>query len=89
MENMLASKSDLTVLARNNLTLTGVKKIRSTEPTSVVAQLDNCTIIISGQNLSVQSASISSGELELTGSITSVRWAKTQVKKWSVKNMFR
>ena len=89
MENLATSKSDLTVLSRNNLTLTGVKKIKSTEPNQVVAQLDNCTIIISGQNLSVQSASISTGELELTGAVTNVRWAKTQSKKWSMKNMFR
>ena len=86
---MTTTKSDLTVMARNTLTLTGVKKIKSTEPASVVAQLDNCTIVINGSGLSVESASIQTGELELKGIITSVRWLKTQNKKWSVKNMFK
>jgi len=87
---METSKSDLTVLNRNNLRLTGVKKIRSTEPNCVVAVLDNCTIVINGSNLSVQAASIQTGELELGGVVSSVRWTKSSGnKKWSVKNMFR
>ena len=81
--------SDLSVIARNSLTLTGVKKIKSTEPTTVVVELSDCSVVISGSGLNVQSASIQTGNLELSGSVTGVRWMKTQTKKWSLKNMFR
>ena len=89
LSNPGTTKSDLSVLSRNSLTLTGVKKIRSTASEQVVVQLDNCTVLITGSGLNVQSASIQTGELELSGNVSGVRWVKTQAKKWSIKNMFR
>jgi sporulation protein YabP len=92
MENNLntsSTKSNLTLNNRNNLTITGVKKVRTTEPTSVVLNLENCSLIISGSNLTVQNINISSGVLELTGSVNSIRYTSGVGRKFSFKNMFK
>lgn len=90
MDNATTSKSDLTVLQRNQLSLTGVRRVKSSEPTQVVAVLDNCSIVISGVNLTVDNVSIAAGTLDVMGLVTGVRWMqKVGARKFSVKNMFR
>jgi hypothetical protein len=85
------TKSNMTVTGRGQLALSGVKKVRSAEPSQVVAVLDNCQIIIQGANLSVQNVNIPSGILELTGAVNSIRYtgAGSVARKFSFKNMFR
>ena len=80
---------DLSLKGRNALSLTGVKKIKSAEPNQVVAVLDNCSIIVSGSNLSVQNVSISSGLLDLTGTINGIKYTNSTQTKFSFKNVFK
>ena len=87
MEN---EKSDLTLLNRNQLTVTGVKKIKSSEPEQIVLILHNAALVVSGANLFVVSASIQSGEVEIGGLVKSMRYTGVSDKhKFSFKNMFR
>jgi len=84
------TKSNLSLTGRGALALTGVKKVRSTEPAQVVAILDNCQIIISGANLSVQNVNIPSGILELTGQVNSIKYSGAgSARKFQFKNMFK
>jgi sporulation protein YabP len=83
------TKSNLSLTARNVLSLSGVKKVKSTEPSNVIAVLDNCQIIIQGSNLNVQNVNIPSGILELTGQVNSIRYTGSSAKKFSFRNMFR
>lgn len=83
------TKSNLTLTGRNAISLTGVKKVRSTEPAQVVALLDNCGIIIQGTNLSVQNVNIPSGILELVGQINSIKYTGGMSRKFSLKNIFK
>ena len=85
------TKSNLSITGRNALSLSGVKKVRSAEPSQVAAILDNCQIIIQGTNLNVQNVNIPSGILELTGSVNSIRYTGTGsvARRFSFKNMFR
>jgi len=85
------TKSNITITGRTSLSLSGVKKVRSAEPSQVIAVLDTCQIIIQGANLNVQNVQIQSGILELTGTINSVRYTGTGslARKFSFKNMFR
>ncbi|MCL2846233.1 MAG: hypothetical protein FWE38_00920 [Firmicutes bacterium] len=80
---------DLTLANRSLLTLTGIKKIKSSEPGQVVAALENCMIVITGSNLSVQSASVKEGNLEISGMVTSIKYTNTVKKGFSIRNMFR
>ena len=83
------TKSNLSLTGRNVFSLTGVKKIKSAEPSSVIAILDNCQIIIQGANLNVQNVNIPSGILELTGQVNSIRYSGASAKKFSLRNMFK
>ena len=87
----LNTKSNLSITGRAAVSLSGVKKVRSAEPSQIAAVLDNCQIIIQGTNLSVQNVNIPSGILELTGTINSIRYtgAGLAARKFSIKNMFK
>lgn len=87
MEN---EKSDLTLLNRNQLNVTGVKKIKSSEPEQIVLILANAALVIGGTNLFVVSASIQTGEVSISGMVKSLRYTGvTDKRKFSFKNMFR
>ncbi|MCL2570406.1 MAG: YabP/YqfC family sporulation protein [Firmicutes bacterium] len=83
------TKSELTLINRNGLSLSGVKKVISSEPTMVVIKLENCNTVISGSNLAVQNLSIKEGILELGGVVNQIKYTSVTSKRFSVKNMFR
>ena len=80
---------ELVLKNRNNLSLTGIKKIKTAEPNQVVAVLENSSIVINGTNLSVQNVSVANGLLELTGAINGIKFVNSTQTKFSVKNMFK
>ena len=80
---------DLKLENRKVLSLTGIKKVKTTEPTCVVAVLDETMIIITGQNMSVEGLSIKDGTLEIHGLVDSIKYTKSQARKFSIRNMFR
>ncbi|MBO4823151.1 MAG: YabP/YqfC family sporulation protein [Clostridia bacterium] len=87
MEN---EKSDLTLLNRNQLNVTGVKKIKSSEPEQIVLILHDAALVICGVNLFVVAASIQTGEVSIGGLVKSLRYTGVSDKrKFSFKNMFR
>ena len=87
MEN---EKSDLTLVNRNQLNVTGVKKIKSSEPEQIVLILHDTALMIGGTNLFVVSASIQTGEVSIGGLVKSLRYTGVSDKrKFSFKNMFR
>jgi hypothetical protein len=82
--------SDLTLSGRIKLSVTGVKKIKSSEPTQIVLILSNCAMVIGGTNLYIVTASISTGEIEILGRIDNIKYTGTAEKqKFSIKNMFK
>ena len=86
MEN---EKSDLTLINRNQLTVTGVKKIKSSEPDQIVLILHNAALVVGGADLFVVSASIQSGEVAIGGLVKSMRYTGVNDKrKFSFKNLF-
>jgi sporulation protein YabP len=88
MENT-TTKSNLTLNNRNELNLTGIKKVKSTEPTLIIANIDNGNIIINGNNLSVQQLDVKEGILSVTGVVNSIKYSANVSKSFSLKNMFK
>jgi len=83
-------KTDLTLSGRSKLNVNGVKKIKSSEPEQVVLVLPASAMMIAGVNLSVVAASIQTGEVEITGTVNSIKYTGvTDRKRFSLKNMFR
>ena len=83
------TKSNLSLTGRTTLNISGIKKVKSTEPNRVTAVLDNCLIVICGSNLSVQNLSLSTGVLDLTGIITSILYTNSGKRKFSLRNIFK
>jgi len=83
------TKSNLVLNNRNQLNLTGIKKVKSTEAQTVIADLDNGAIIISGSGLSVQRLDIKDGILEITGTVNNIKYTNQVSKSFSLKNMFK
>ena len=83
------TKSNVILTNRNQLNLTGIKKVKSTEPSTVIADLDNGSIIISGSNLSVGRLDIKEGILELTGMVNNIKYTNQVSKSFNFKNMFK
>ena len=82
----------MTSLSLNNrevLNITGIKRVRTTEPTTIVADLENCLIIINGTNLSVQALSIDNGTLDIVGLINSIKYTNNHAKRFSLRNLFK
>ena len=83
------TKSTLVLNNRKELNLTGIKKVKSTEPALIVANLDNGAILINGANLEVQKLDIKEGILEITGTINQIKYTNQVSKGFSFKNMFK
>ncbi|MCL2228277.1 MAG: YabP/YqfC family sporulation protein [Firmicutes bacterium] len=83
------SQSNLTLTNRKELSLTGIKKVKSTEPNMVVASLGETGVVISGSNLSVEHLDIKEEQLIITGTIDSIKFTNTVSKNFSIKNMFK
>ena len=87
MEN---EKSDLTLLGRAQLSVTGVKKIKSSEPEQIVLLLRDTALVINGANLFVVNASMQNGAVEISGTINGLKYTSVaSKKKFSFKNLFR
>jgi len=83
------TQSTLVLNNRKELTLSGVKRVKSTEPNVVIAQLENTGIVINGSGLSVEHLDVKEGQLVLTGTIDSIKFTSTVSKNFSLKNMFK
>jgi len=83
------TKSNLTLTNRQQLEITGIKKVRSTEPVLIVAAIDNGHIVISGNNLSVEHLDIKQGNLQINGIVNSIKYTNQVSKSFSFKNMFK
>ena len=82
-------ESNLTLTNRESLHLTGIKKVRSSEPALIVANLDNGNILISGTNLSVEQLDTKEGTLQIAGTINQIKYSNQVSKNFSLKNMFK
>ena len=83
------TKSNLVLNNRQDLSLTGIRKVRSSEPTQIIAVIDNGNIVIHGQNLSVEHLDIKEGTLQILGTINAIKYSNQISKSFSLKNMFK
>ena len=80
---------ELTLINRNNLTLTNVKKVKSSEPELIQIMLDNTGLLVSGTNLSVEQLDIQTGLMQISGQVDCVKYTNKTTKKFSFKNIFK
>jgi len=74
---------------RTNLSLTGIKKVKSAEPTTVVAEIENGAIVVSGNGLAVETLDVKGGTMTLVGMVNAIKYTNKSAKSFSLKNMFK
>ena len=80
---------DVILQNRQRLELTGIKKVRSTEPSLIIAEIQDGQIVINGNGLSVESLDIKEGNLVAVGLVNSIKYTNNVSKSFSFKNMFK
>jgi hypothetical protein len=84
------TNSDLALSGRIKLSVTGIKKIKSSEPQQIVLILDNCAMVVGGTNLFIVTANVAAGDVEISGLVDSIKYTGVaEKKKFSLKNMFK
>ena len=81
--------NSLTLNNRNHLEVTGIKKVKSSEPSSIVAVIQDGHLLISGTNLSVEQLDIKAETLVVNGMVNSIKYSNQVSKSFSLKNMFK
>ena len=79
----------LNLAKRTALSLTGIKKVKSSEPNCIIAVIENSNLVISGVGLTVNQLNIADGTLNISGTVNSVKYANNVSKKFSIKNIFK
>jgi sporulation protein YabP len=79
----------LNLAKRTALAITGIKKVKSSEPNCIIAVLENSMLVITGAGLSVNQLNIADGTLSVTGTVNSVKYSNSVSKKFSFKNIFK
>ena len=80
---------NITLNNRSELNITGIKKVRSTEPGQVILFLENGGLVIHGSNMSVSNLDIKEGTLSITGTVNNIKYTNTISKSFSFKNIFK
>ena len=72
---------------QNKLVINGISKVKSVTPTEILGEMNEETLIITGQNLEVQNLDIDSSCLHVQGIVTGIKFAPQ--KQGFLKKIFR
>ncbi len=78
----------LTVKERNRITLNGVSNVASFDTDYVTLEINDGKIFIEGQGLKIESLSREGGEIQITGRIDGVFYAKEKKAKGRLGGLF-
>jgi sporulation protein YabP len=79
---------NISLSKRNELIITGVKKVKTSNPTNIILQLEQSGLVISGTNLSVEQVDLKEGRFSANGTINQIRYTN-KTKSFSFKNIFK
>jgi len=66
--------STLTLVNRENLSLSGITEILSSSETEIIARLNQDKVNIQGNNLRITKLDVTTGIIETTGTVNSIRY---------------
>lgn len=75
------SKSNLSLINRQALSITGITNVSSYSETTVVASLPDTRVTIKGTKMSIQKLDIDNGILEIDGTIDSIVYGKSNIMR--------
>lgn len=66
---------NITLMNQNNLNITGIEKVKAVSATEIVGEMDNQTLIISGENMEVQTLDVENCCLTVNGKILGIKFS--------------
>lgn len=88
MEEEKLKSHKISLIERNNLQVSGVKKVLSSNINNVVLDLKDTKLTILGENLSIEN--FGENSIEITGTIDAIKYSKTsKIKEGIFKRIFK
>ena len=83
------SKSNIVLINRTDLKITGVGGVNNLTETNASVILGNDILLIKGENLKAEKLSVESGELVIEGTINSLNFENKKEKQSLIKRIFK
>ena len=79
----------LTLINQENLSISGIKKANVISETSVVLEMENSILQISGNSMEVKKLDVESGNIEISGKIYCIKFYGAKEKLSLFKKIFK
>lgn len=79
----------LTLINQENLSISGIKKANVISETSVVLEMENSILQISGNSMEVKKLDVESGNIEISGKIYYIKFSGAKEKLSLFKKIFK
>lgn len=83
------SESQLTLLNRAMLTITGVEKVYETNENKVQLKVSNSNLLINGEGLSISRLDVETGVVQINGTINELKYTTAESKGNIFKKIFK
>lgn len=83
------SENQLVLKDRKYLTVTGVTDVNAFTEESVILTLENCSLIIKGENLHINNLNLEQGQVEVDGKVNSMQYIKENTDKSFIRRLLK
>lgn len=84
----ITKSTKLVLINQNQLSMTGLSKVITSTPTNLTVIINNQTVNIEGEKLSVTKLDIENGILEAEGTVTAIKYSHAKQKENFIKRIF-
>ena len=88
-EQKFIKENIVRIINRNDLMISGVKKVISFSPTQIILVALDCEMLILGEQLQTTKLDEENGELVVSGLINSIKWTEKKEKTSLLKRIFK
>ena len=88
-ETKFIKENIVRIINRNDLMISGVKKVISFSPTQIILVALDCNMLILGEQLQTTKLDEENGELVVSGLINSIKWTDKKEKTSLLKRIFK
>lgn len=83
------SESQLTLVNRSNLTLTGVEKVFETNENKVQVRVSGSNLLINGEGLNIARLDVETGVIQINGLVNELKYTTGETKTNLFKKIFK
>ena len=87
IENLNAHKIE--IISRNHTNISGITNVESATENGAVLYIDKLILTLEGTNLKVQKIDVATGDVEILGTIKSIKYSDTKKKGGFLKKLVK